>query len=66
MEFPENINLRLTPRTKLIVEAIANIDGKSQQEVIRAAIAESYSQRSNTIDNEIRHIESLRKAREAR
>jgi len=66
MEFPENINLRLTPRTKLIVEAIANIDGKSQQEVIRVAIATVYSQRSNTIDNEIRHIESLRKAREAK
>ena len=66
MEFPENINLRLTPRTKLIVEAIANIDGKSQQEVIRVAIATVYSQRSNTIDNEIRDIESLRKAREAK
>ena len=66
MEYSANINLRLTPRMKLIVQAMANVDGNSQQQVIRAAIASSYSKRSRIIDTEIAHIEGLHKMREGK
>jgi len=59
MEYPDNIRLRLTPRMKLIVEAMANVEGKSQQQVIRAAIASAYNKQRRIIDNEIAHIEHL-------
>lgn len=66
MKFPEKVSLGLSPRMKLVVEAIANIDGKSQQEVIRAAIATIYNQRTGVIDKEIQHIEHLHEMREER
>lgn len=64
MKFPEKISLGLSKRMKLVVEAMANIDGKSQQEIIRAGIAAMYNQRSAMIDKEIQHIEHLHKMRE--
>ena len=66
MEYPINMHLRLSERMKLIIEAMANIDGKSQQEVVRAAIALSYSKHSRVIDTEIAHIELLRNIREGK
>ena len=66
MEYTDNINLRLTPRMKLIIQAMANVDGKSQQQVIREAIALSYSKKSRVIDTEIAHIEHLRNIREGK
>ena len=66
MEYTDNINLRLTPRMKLIIQAMANVDGKSQQQVIREAIALSYSKKSRVIDTEIAHIEHLHTMREER